>query len=232
MTQWQPQYDPDAHARRLDQGVAPQGYGQQRQPPPGPWPPQPQQPQYPPRYQQPQPGQWPQPPQFPPPGPGHRQPPPRKRRAGKIVAAITGGFVLLIIVIAVAANSGKTPAPSASGTTAAGASVPAPGNSAAKPAAAQTVTYSVTGSSADVTYGPAGTDLSGKVPLHKTAKLANAAYYAITAQLQGGGKVTCEISVNGSVVSKATATGSYNIANCEIVQDPFNPGKWQDANSS
>jgi hypothetical protein len=215
MTQWQPQYDPDAHARRLDQGGAPQGYGQQRQQSPGQWPPP---------WQQ-------QPPQYPPPGPGHRQPP-RKRKGGTLAAFLIGGSIAVIAVIAVAAaaNSGKTPAASASSPAAPPASAPAH-SSPAVAAAAQTVTYSVTGSPADVTYGPAGSDLSAHVPLHKTAKLGNPSYYAISAQLQGGGTVKCEISVNGKVVSKATATGGYNLAQCEIVQDPFSGG-WQDANSA
>jgi hypothetical protein len=230
MTQWQPRYDPDEHARRLDQGTAPQGHGQPRQQPPPQWPPQPQ-PPYQPQYQQPQPGWQQPPPQFPPPGPGHRQPP-RKRKGG-LAAFLIGGTaaVIVVIVIAAAANSGKTPAPSASSPAAPPASASAPSSPAAAAAAAQTVTYSVTGSPADVTYGPAGSDLSGHVPLHKTVKLGNPSYYAISAQLQGGGTVKCEISVNGKVVSKATATGGYNLAQCEIVQDPFSGG-WQDANSA
>jgi hypothetical protein len=99
-------------------------------------------------------------------------------------------------------------------------------------AAAATVTYVVTGSSADVTYGPAGSSLSGSVPMRKTATIPSSppGYYSIDAQLNGSGTVTCEILVSGKVVSKATASGSYNIASCEITQDPFS-GAWQDANS-
>lgn len=189
--------------------------------------------------QQPYQGQWPppqpqagwqqQPPQYQQPqyqAPGHRQPPRRRRGPGKIIAAAIGGFFLLIVIIAVAANSGsKPPAP---------ASTPAAGvtTAAAAGGGGTTITYKVTGSTADVTYGPAGSDLAGHAGMDKTIKITGkpAVYYSITAQLQGGGKVTCEILVNGQVTSKSTASGGYNLANCEVMQDPFS-GKWQDANS-
>lgn len=92
-----------------------------------------------------------------------------------------------------------------------------------------TVTYKVTGSSADIQHGPSGTSLQGHSGMNVTKKLGNPAYYAITAQLQGGGHVTCEIKINGKVMSTATASGGYNIAMCEIVQDPIS-GDWVDAN--
>jgi hypothetical protein len=94
---------------------------------------------------------------------------------------------------------------------------------------AHTVTYIVTGSPADVTYGPSGSDLQGYVPMNVSAPLRNPVYYAISAQLQGGGQVTCEILVGGHVISKSTATGSYNIATCEISQDPISGG-WVNTN--
>lgn len=220
MSQWQPRYDPGAHERRARSGQPPQGHDPGTREPWQPqWPPQPQ--QFPP------PGQ---PPQYPP-GPGHRLPP-RKRRGRKIAAAITGGFVLLIVVIAVAANSGGKGSPasgSSSGATAAGA----PATFLAAKAGAATVTYVVTGSPADVTYGPAGSSLSGSVPMRKTEKLGSkpAAYYSIDAQLSGSGKVTCEVLVSGKVISKASASGEFNIASCEVTQDPFS-GQWQDANAA
>ena len=62
-----------------------------------------------------------------------------------------------------------------------------------------------------------------------TQRIGNPAFYAIDAQLQGDGQVTCVIKVAGQVVSRATASGSYNIASCEIVGDGF--GGWVDANS-
>jgi hypothetical protein len=92
------------------------------------------------------------------------------------------------------------------------------------------VTYIVTGSYANVTYGPAGSDFNGTVPMHVTRPLGNPSYYAINAQLQGGGTVSCKIEVNGKVISSATASGGYNIADCEISQDPFSGG-WQNDNT-
>jgi hypothetical protein len=94
----------------------------------------------------------------------------------------------------------------------------------------QTVTYVVTGTSgAQVTYGPAGSNLTGSVPMHITSRLGTPAYYAINAQLQGSGQLSCKILVDRVVISSGTAGGGYQIADCEISQDPFT-GQWQDDN--
>lgn len=196
-------------------------YGQppQAPPPQAPWPPYGQQP--PPQ------GQWPQyqPPQ--PPGP-----PPRRRRKHRGLRAFAFSCLgLLVVVIAVVASnhgSGQAPAPAAP------TSAPAPAAAAAAsspaPAGAAVITYVVTGTpGADVTYGPAGSDLTGSVPMRVRQKLGDAAYYAIQAQLQGSGSVTVQILINGRVISSGHATGGYNIANAEIVQDPLT-GKWENAN--
>ena len=95
----------------------------------------------------------------------------------------------------------------------------------------QKVTYVVTGTpGADVTYGPSGTNLSGSVPMSASAPLRSPSYYAINAQLNGAGEVTCKLKVDGVTISRATATGGYNIADCEIGQDPIT-GSWEDDNS-
>ena len=73
---------------------------------------------------------------------------------------------------------------------------------------------------AQVTYGPSGTDDSGNVPMSVTQPLGDPSYYAINAQLQGGGTVSCSIEVNGVAISTGSASGGYNIATCEIGQDP------------
>lgn len=93
-----------------------------------------------------------------------------------------------------------------------------------RPAPPQQVTYTVTGSPADVTYGPAGSDLAGTVPMRVTAPLGSAAYYAVTAQLQGSGSVACQVSVGAVVVSQAVADSPYGIARCEIARDAA--GAW------
>lgn len=92
-----------------------------------------------------------------------------------------------------------------------------------------TVEFIVSGSPADVTYGPSGSSLSGTVPLDVTVTIPSPApaYYAINAQLQGSGEVTCEITVDGVVISAGRATGGYNITTCEIIQGPS--GDWESA---
>jgi hypothetical protein len=205
--QWQPQqYSPGAHQRRLDDGVPPQGYPSQR-----------------PGWQQP-------PPQYPPPGPP-RHPAPRRRKRSKartIAWAVIGSFFgIIVIIIAVSAATSPQAPPAATGAPLATSAPPQPTTAAV----AATVTYVVTGSTADVTYGPAGSDATGSVPMRKTVTIPASAplYYSISAQLQGSGTVSCEILVGGTVVSKSTASGGYNIAQCEISQDPLS-GKWTDTN--
>lgn len=102
------------------------------------------------------------------------------------------------------------------------------GHGGGSPAGGHTVTYYVAGSVADVTYGPAGSQLSGSDPMKETVPLGDAPYYAITAQLQDyGGSVTCQIGIDGYVVSQATASGDYHIAQCEIVRTA--DGSWASA---
>lgn len=214
------------------------------QQPPG----QPQQPPWPGQgYPQQQPQQWgPPPPQYgqqpPPPPPGYYQqpmppgrPPRRKRHLGlKITLGVVGGFFAIGVIASLANPNGTGSSNATSGTPASTTPAAAPASAAAATQAPpapvhHTVTYEVSGSGADVTYGPAGSDLTGGVPMSRTAPLRSPAYYAISAQLQGSGSVACKILVDGAVISQATAQGSYNIASCEISQDPFS-GKWQDTN--
>lgn len=95
------------------------------------------------------------------------------------------------------------------------------------PETPETVTYIVSGSSADVTYGPAGSSLSGHSPMKVTKSLGDPAYYSITAQLHGGGHVSCKLEIDGEVISQAEAKGGYQIAMCEAVNVG---GSWEDAN--
>jgi hypothetical protein len=96
----------------------------------------------------------------------------------------------------------------------------------------QTVTYVVSGSGvSDVSYGPSGSNYTGSEPMSVTRPLANPSYYAISAQLQGyGGDVRCKLEVDGVTISSASATGGYNIANCEIDQNPTT-NSWENLNS-
>ena len=95
----------------------------------------------------------------------------------------------------------------------------------------QTVTYIVRGAAgAQVTYGPSGSDYNGTVPMRVTHRLGDPEYYAINAQLQGYGTVSCSIEVDGIPLSTATASGGYNIADCEIGQDPVT-SLWENDNT-
>lgn len=190
------------------------------------------------QYPPPQPG-WQQP--YPPQPQYAPQPPQRPHKSRKGLAFLgCGGLGALVILIAILASlsspsSSSPPAASQQQSAPAPSQSAAPAQPAAKAAAnapaAQTVTYVVTGSDADVTYGPAGSSFSGSVPMHVTKDIPSSApiYYAINAQLQGGGSVSCQILVNGQVISGSTATGGYNIAQCEIGQDPLS-GQWEDDN--
>jgi hypothetical protein len=129
--------------------------------------------------------------------------PPRQHRLRAVLAAAAAVAAVAAIVAVTRATSGT-----ASGS--------------------RTVTYVVWGSAARVTYGPAGSNLAGEVPMKVTRQLADPAYYAVFAQLSGGGTVHCQIGVDGKVVSQATASGGANVAQCEI--SPDGSGGWQSGN--
>lgn len=166
----------------------------------------------------------------------YHQTPSQPKKPSKITMGCGGCAIVFIGLIAVGAvadstqnSSPSTVSQPATSTTTQSA---APATKTAPTQQADTITYIVTGTSmADVQYGPSGSSLQGSVPLHVTKPLGNPSYYSITAQLQGGGSVSCALEVDGKIISQSTATGGYNIASCEISQDPFS-GKWTDTNSS
>ena len=166
------------------------------------------------------------PPQYAPPAP------PKKSKAKGCFGIGCGGLLAVLVIggIAAAASGSKSATVTTSSDNGAAASAPTQAAAPAKKPAKQTVTYVVTGSSADVTYGASGSSAQGKVPMSVTNALGDPTYYSISAQLNGSGSITCKLEVDGKVISTASASGSYNIAMCEIVQDPFS-GHWQDANS-
>lgn len=182
---------------------------------------------------------WPQQPGQPQqPFPGQAPVPPKKSTAKTCAGAGCLGVVgILILGGVISAAGGKSGGSAAK--PAAAPSHASNGTKTAAPHAAatkqtpqpQTVTYVVTGTSgADVQYGPAGSSAQGTVPLHVTKPLKNPQYYSIAAQLQGAGHVTCQLKVNGKVISQSTASGGYNIASCEISKDLFSD-KWTDTNA-
>lgn len=94
---------------------------------------------------------------------------------------------------------------------------------AAKPAApAHTAVFKVWGTgSVDAQYGNDGTNIQG--PSHpgwtRTLKVHDdALYYAITAQLNGGGNVHCSVTIDGHTKT-GHASGGYNICSAQLNSD-------------
>ena len=77
-----------------------------------------------------------------------------------------------------------------------------------------------------MSYGPAGSDFSGQTPLRVTKRFGKSSYYGITAQLQAGGSVECEILFGTEVISKSVATGAYNVVSCQVTKNP-RTSRWQ-----
>jgi hypothetical protein len=90
------------------------------------------------------------------------------------------------------------------------------------------VSFSVTGSTTagvDITYGSDSSNYQGPTepPMSKTLQIdENALYYDVSAQLQGGGDVTCEIRI-GDAVRTGHAVGGYNICSAQLNKD-YNGG--------
>lgn len=98
------------------------------------------------------------------------------------------------------------------------------GGSSGKGSGATEVEFIVTGSTADVTYGDDSSNYQGHVPMDVTKTLAKGALYeAVTAQLNGGGRVTCKVII-GDAVKIGHASGGYNICQAQLNSDPINGG--------
>lgn len=169
-----------------------------------------------------------------------------KSKKGRNILIAVAAFVVLIVIAAIASSPKNTGTPTASATTtsttnnAASAdptpvtnasdplAVGAPSTAAAAPVTQQVV-YSCTGRApdgVDITYGADGSSHSAtKLPFNHSDPLESTAlYYNVTAQLQGGGSVSCTTTVtydDGSgtaqtVTKTGSADGDYNIASAEI----------------
>ena len=147
---------------------------------------------------------------------------------GKILAGICG-FVLLLVIVAVAQGASKTDLSSDS------ASASTPGSSAtavATPAAAKitkhTVRLVVTGSPADVTYGHGGSSTHATVPMNVTEPLLGSATdYTVTAVLSDtGGTVKVKIYIDGKLIAHAKAIGAFQVADAVITRNLFT-GQWE-----
>lgn len=156
--------------------------------------------------------------------------------AGTIITAIVGATAAITVALLQQNNSVPTPA------------TPAPDSHAAEPnpsatpstpptthavttttpAAPDGVTYRCTGSAPagiEITYGPSGSGLQAtRLPFaaHDRSVSETAQHYSITAQLHGGGHVTCTVTVSAAghtTTSSGTARGGYNEATPEICAD-------------
>jgi hypothetical protein len=181
-------------------------------------------------------------PSFPGPSPARRR---RPRRRHQVRNGMLVGLGCLSVIVAVGtgltgekfpASSPRSQAGTSTGQPAAAAPAAARPRSKSKPKSRSAgngpqpvLTYRVTGTpGARVTYGPAGTYLTGRAPLQAVARLGNPLYYFISAELPGRGSVECEILIGTKVMDKSVATGRHSLASCQISRDPLS-GKWQDA---
>jgi hypothetical protein len=195
---------------------------------------------YPPTSGSPYPGS---PPYGPPPVPPQ---PPKKKHTGLIVAlSVVGGIVAICLfggIIVAAAGGGDKGSPGASHTPAAEAAAgqdavtPAASSGAPtrkpSPAAKPTVVFTLTGSApsgVDISYGSDSDNRQGGSTSPWKASLrrddsGGVSWYDMTAQLQGGGDITCQILIDGAVIASGHASGGYNICSAQISQS-FT-GKW------
>lgn len=171
--------------------------------------------------------------------------PPQQRRPKKThgcLWSLFGGFlgmVVLIVAVAAIASSGSDGG-SGDG-----------GNDGAKPKAVDATskshkgghkadqtsdkthaTFTVKGSSAkgvDITYGSDSDNRQGKgdsLPWHANLPVDDSGdtmFYQVTAQLSGGGDITCTVKI-GDQVKTGHASGGYNICSAQLNGDPF--GGW------
>lgn len=192
----------------------------------------------------------PQPPPVPYYNPQNFTPPPAPQPGKRKLSSRRGfwlaiGGIIAFVLIAALTNGGKTPpgqtaASTDTATTVASTdpspvtnasdalAVGAPSTAAAAPIQQQ-VTYQCTGHAPDgidITYGADGSNNSASsLPFTRTSTLESTAlYYVVTAQLQGGGSVSCTTTVtydDGSGVAQsvnksASASGGYNIASAQV----------------
>lgn len=107
-----------------------------------------------------------------------------------------------------------------------GASSCATGGSGSSNSGATQAQFIVTGSApngVDITYGSDSSNYQGKLPLNAALHIdKNAAFYDVTAQLHGGGNITCKIII-GDQTRTGHARGGYNICSAQLNGD-FNGG--------
>jgi hypothetical protein len=110
----------------------------------------------------------------------------------------------------------------------AGCNTSTTGGGSSKGSGATQASFSVTGSApsgVDITYGSDGSNYQGSPPPFNASLQINksALYYQVTAQLQGGGNITCKVQI-GDAVRVGHAVGGYNICSAQLNSDSINGG--------
>lgn len=89
-----------------------------------------------------------------------------------------------------------------------------------------TVTFTVRGSAASVSYGPGPASLAGSSPMTVTLPLEDVPDYELAVQAAPGGEVTAAIWVNGQQVTSVTAGDGDGVAVAEAVPSAAYDGDW------
>jgi hypothetical protein len=161
---------------------------------------------------------------WPPPVPD--DPPARPRTRWWLLALVAAIVVAVAIGLALWQSPSRTPVPAPTNTPmlTAPTAPTAPTASAGSAPAARTVVYVVTAGTGDVgsvqytdkdgdIISRGGIDLPWRVTFHVTGE--RHAFVLIAQRKRGGtGPVTCSITVDGKVLSKATETGRYGAPEC------------------
>ena len=123
--------------------------------------------------------------------------------------------LLLLVACQTGGSQARTPAPHSSATVA---------------------TFRVSGtdggSGVDITYGSQNANMQGgsKLPWSATMPVQGSArYYAVQAQLNGKGSITCSVRVDG-VAKTAHASGGYDVCRAEVVNELG--GRWAPSSAS
>ena len=117
------------------------------------------------------------------------------------------------------------------------AATPSPSNTPASPTKVEFIVSGTAPDGIDITYGPDGSQFSGPSTLDGTATMSvpfdgSADYYAIDAQLQGAGSITCKIVAtwagdNPLTVSHGAASGGYNICDAQAAPEDSSGLRWK-----
>lgn len=120
------------------------------------------------------------------------------------------------------------------------AATPSPSSTPASPTKVEFIVSGSAPDGIDITYGPSGSNFEGPSTLDGTATMSvpfdgTADYYAIDAQLQGSGSITCKIVVTGPgdnplTVSSGAASGSYNICSAQAAPEDSSGLTWTNEN--